>query len=160
MDMKRLYTVEEIRRLVKEEHQTKLSLAPGDLITPAALDEAAALGLKIERPAGPKPGTIPTESEVRRVVQAILDQAGTDAPINVDEVIRAVVTWFRSPSTQTTPQHRTLSLVDSSEIVTEAELRQRLMSQRNVTAIFKAGTRFTPAAQARLKAWEIKVKFE
>ena len=158
--MKRLYTIEDIRRLVKEERQTELILAPGDLITPAALDEAAALGLKIERPAGPKPGTIPTESEVRRVVQAILDRAGAGEPVNVDEVIRAVVAWFRSPSTQTAPHHRTLSLVDSSDIVTEVELRQRLMSQRNITAVFKPGTRFTPAARDLLKAWGIKVKFE
>ncbi len=156
--MKRLYTVDDIRRLVKEERQTQLTLAPGDLITPAALDEAAALGLKVQRPATIKPGIVPTEAEIRRVVQAIVERAG--GQVNVEEVVQAVVARFRGRPFEAAPSDRTVISGGWSDIVTEAELRQRLKGRQKVTVAFRRGTRFTPAAQDLLKAWGIDVKFE
>lgn len=156
--MKRLYAVADIQRLVKVEHQTELILAPGDLITPAAVDEAARLGLKIQRPATVKPGAIPTEAEVRRVVLAILERA--DGQMTVEEIVRAVVARFLGRPPETVPSERIVIRGGWSDIVTEGELRQRLHGHQKATAIFRRGTRFTPAAQDLLKAWQIEVKWE
>jgi ethanolamine utilization protein EutQ len=86
---KKLYTATDIEALVKTQKACCLQLEKGDLITPMARDIARELDLRIYEPgeapakqaaASPAPGPDNLETQVRKIVSAMLDQPQTSRP--------------------------------------------------------------------------------